>query len=82
KEAIKRHAYKVGANNKVFQTINFGNKGENSSINIARFKSAIGFAASVGVNSTMYSSRLKENYGKNDPDFAKKVASYEDVYMD
>nr|WP_307915185.1 hypothetical protein [Mycoplasmopsis bovis] len=35
KEAIKRHAYKVGANNKVFQTINFGNKGENSSINIA-----------------------------------------------
>ncbi len=38
--------------------------------------------ASVGVNSTMYSSRLKENYGKNDPDFAKKVASYEDVYMD
>ncbi|WP_429985522.1 hypothetical protein, partial [Mycoplasmopsis bovis] len=29
KEAIKRHAYKVGANNKVFQTINFGNKGEN-----------------------------------------------------
>nr|WP_307906594.1 hypothetical protein [Mycoplasmopsis bovis] len=44
KEAIKRHAYKVGANNKVFQTINFGNKGENSSINIARFKSAIGFA--------------------------------------
>nr|WP_307939403.1 hypothetical protein [Mycoplasmopsis bovis] len=29
----------------------------------------------------MYNSRLKENYGKNDPDFAKKVASYEDVYM-
>lgn len=81
KEAIKRHAYKVGVNNKVFQTINFGNKGENSSINIARFKSAIGFAASVGVNSTMYNSRLKENYSKNDPDFAKKVASYEDVYM-
>nr|WP_307929450.1 hypothetical protein [Mycoplasmopsis bovis] len=69
KEAIKRHAYKVGANNKVFQTINFGNKGENSSINIARFKSAIGFAASVGVNSTMYNSRLKEKQWQKRPWF-------------
>lgn len=82
KNIIKRHEHKVGENNKVFQTINFGNKGENASINIARFKSAISFAASVGVNSTMFSSRNKEIYGKDEPDFEKKVAAYEDVYMD
>ncbi|WP_233735941.1 P68 family surface lipoprotein [Mycoplasmopsis agalactiae] len=82
KNITKRHEHKVGENNKVFQTINFGNKGENASINIARFKSAISFAASVGVNSTMFSSRNKEIYGKDDPDFEKKVAAYENVYMD